>query len=81
MDIITKDDYKAVLAINHNEYEGLDYVPAMYKSFISHPNAMAFILEINNIVVSLLTLSVPVCRCKLPNTIPPSIYTRVDSGG
>ena len=48
----TLDDYEAVLAINKNIYEGLDYVPAMYKSFIADPNAMAFVLEINNIVVS-----------------------------
>ena len=49
----TEDDYEAVLAINQNVYGGLDYVPAMYKSFITDPNTRAFILEINRIVVSL----------------------------
>ena len=60
----TLDDYEAVLVINDNVYEGLDNVPAMYKSFIADLNTMLFILEIYNTVVSSLTLPAPKCRAQ-----------------
>ena len=48
----TPGDYDGVVAISDNIYDGIDYLPAIYHSFIQHPNANFYVLLKNDRIVS-----------------------------
>ena len=49
----TASDYKAVLDINRNVYEGFDYLPSLYFYFLHHPDVFLFVAELNGKIVSI----------------------------
>ena len=50
--LATASDYKAVLDINRNIYEGFDYLPSLYFYFLHHPDVLLFVAELNGKIVS-----------------------------
>ena len=50
--IATANDYKAVLDINRNVYDGFDYLASMYFYFLHHPDVLLFVAELNGKIVS-----------------------------
>ena len=47
------DDYEAVLDIDRNVYDDLDYLPTMYHTLVQDPNVDPFLIEIDGKVVSI----------------------------
>ena len=45
-------DYDAVMAVSDNIYDGMDYLPVLYHTFIHDPNSHMFVAEVNGKVVS-----------------------------
>ena len=47
----TAEDYKAVMAIDDNIYDGADYLPVFYHDFINDPMTRCYVMEIDDTVV------------------------------
>ena len=45
------DDYEAVMALNRNVFEGLDYLPSMYSMFLHDKSVHNFVVELDGKVV------------------------------
>ena len=52
----TPDDYEAVMAIDTNIYDGYDYLPKMYHTYMKDPRRTGYVLEVNGRIVSKYTL-------------------------
>ena len=50
--LATANDYKAVLDINRNVYDGFDYLASMYFYFLHHPDVLLFVAELDGKIVS-----------------------------
>ena len=48
------DDYDAILDINRNVYEGFDYLPSLFHTFLQHPDIRLYVTEYNGEIVSIL---------------------------
>ena len=46
-------DYDAVMALNRNVYDGSDYLPVMYRSFLQDKRFHGFVAETDAGVVSI----------------------------
>ena len=46
------DDYEDVLDINRDIYSGLDYLPAMYKTYINSHNRIMMVAILQDKIVS-----------------------------
>ena len=55
--LATASDYKAVLDINRNVYDGFDYLPSLYFYFLHHPEVLLFVAELNGKIVSTIAQS------------------------
>ena len=55
----TPGDYEAVMAIDKNIYDGYDYLPKLYHSYMRDPRRISFVLEMDGKVVS---MDQTVCR-------------------
>ena len=49
----TPEDYDAVMDINRNIYNGMDYLPALYMSYVRDPNYRITLAEVDGEVVAL----------------------------
>ena len=52
----TPSDYEGVMAISNNIYDGVDYLPDIYQSFMKNPGANYYVLLKNDKIVSVTSL-------------------------
>ena len=59
-------DYRSVMDINTNVYDGFDYLPAMYRVYLHNPDAHCFVgLLADKVVCTRPILSSIVCRASI----------------